>query len=180
MDSFESLIATILEENGFWVQSSVKLNITPFLRKFIGPTDPRPEIDIVAYKGGTNELWLVECKSYLDSGGVSISAFNGKNPKFEKKFKLFTNEKYFNGICKELINQLIVKDKIRQKPKIRRLLAAGHIAKKSQKKLKEYFIKKDWELWDEEKLKKFLTALSTKGYDNSIATMVVKLLKSQQ
>jgi Holliday junction resolvase len=171
----------MLEEKGFWTQTSVKLKITPLIRKVTGRTDPRPEIDIVAYKGGTNELLLVECKSFLDSGGVNISAFNGKNPKFGKKFKLFTNEKYFMVIKKALVEQFCDEKKISRNPKVQRLLAAGHIAKESKEELKKLFNRrKDWELWSDDKLRQGLTNLAKKGYDNSIATMVVKLLKIQK
>jgi hypothetical protein len=94
MDSFENVIASLLEKNGFWTRTSVKVELTDEEKKHIGwKTSPRLEIDIVAYKGKTNELWLVECKSYLDSGGVGFSAFNGTNPRFAKKFKLFSKDK---------------------------------------------------------------------------------------
>ena len=76
MDSFESVIASLLERDGFWVRSSVKVELSKAEKRFIGrASSPRWELDLVAFKGKTNELWIVECKSFLDSRGVDIRAF---------------------------------------------------------------------------------------------------------
>ena len=50
------------------------------------------ELDIVAYSGRRNELLVVECKSYLDSFGVQIRAFDGTDEILAKRFKLFNDE----------------------------------------------------------------------------------------
>jgi hypothetical protein len=90
MDAFESLIASLLEREGFWVRSGVKVELTKEEKRIIGrPSSPRWELDLVAYKGGINELRVVECKSYLDSRGVSIQAVDGSDDRYASRFKLF-------------------------------------------------------------------------------------------
>ncbi|HEY0160965.1 MAG TPA: helix-turn-helix domain-containing protein [Thermoanaerobaculia bacterium] len=57
MDAFEQLVATVLDRNGYWVRTSVKVALTPEEKREIGrPSSPRWELDVVAYCGLTNEL----------------------------------------------------------------------------------------------------------------------------
>jgi len=66
MDAFESVIALLLRQEGYWVIPSFKVEITREEKRKIGrPSSPRWEIDLVAYQGATNEVLAVECKSYL-------------------------------------------------------------------------------------------------------------------
>jgi len=59
MDSFEALIESLLEREGFWVRSSFKVNLTKADKRAISrPSCPRWEIDLVAYKSESNELRL--------------------------------------------------------------------------------------------------------------------------
>jgi len=49
MDSFEQLISEILWMEGFWVQTSLKVNLTKAEKRQIGrPSSPRWELDVVA------------------------------------------------------------------------------------------------------------------------------------
>lgn len=71
MDAFEQLAAELLFANGWWVQTSVKVELTKEEKKQVGrQSSPRWELDVVAYKGATNEILVIECKSFLDSRGV--------------------------------------------------------------------------------------------------------------
>jgi hypothetical protein len=73
MDSFESLIALLLRRDGWWTTTSFKVEITKPEKREIGThSAPRWEIDVLAYKGSTNEILAVECKSFLDSTGVTF------------------------------------------------------------------------------------------------------------
>jgi hypothetical protein len=66
MDAFENLIAMLLRRDGYWTTTSVKVELTKDEKKSINrPSNPRWEIDVVAYKGATNQILAVECKSYL-------------------------------------------------------------------------------------------------------------------
>lgn len=78
MDDFEQLVSEILWMEGYWVRSSVKVELTKEEKRAINRhSSPRWEIDVVGYKAGENLLRVVECKSYLDSMGVRASAFDG-------------------------------------------------------------------------------------------------------
>ena len=82
MDAFEQLVSEILWMEGYWVRTSVKVKLTPAEQRQIDrPSSPRWELDIVAYSGRDNLLKIIECKSYLDSRGVKLHAFDGSNDK---------------------------------------------------------------------------------------------------
>ena len=71
MDAFESIVKTIFESERYWVHSSYKVYLTKEEKREIDkPSSPRREIDLLAYRGSTNEILAVECKSFLDSPGV--------------------------------------------------------------------------------------------------------------
>jgi hypothetical protein len=77
MDAFEQLVSEILWMEGYWVRTSVKVELTKDEKRKIGrPSSPRWELDIVAYSGRDNLLKIIECKSYLDSRGVALRAFD--------------------------------------------------------------------------------------------------------
>ena len=67
MNAFEDIVKLYLEEEGYWVRQSVKVNkITrEDKRKLNNYSMPTPEIDIVAYKAKENELLLVEVSLFL-------------------------------------------------------------------------------------------------------------------
>ena len=94
MDAFEQVVSEILWAKGYWTRRSFKVSLTKGEKIGIGkPTTPRWGIDVVAYRPKDNELLAVECKSYLDSRGVTLSSFDGSNPKLAKRYKLFCDEK---------------------------------------------------------------------------------------
>ncbi len=66
MDAFESIIATILECDGWWVHRSFKVELTKAEKRKAGrPSMPRHELDILAYKAKKNELRVIECTKSL-------------------------------------------------------------------------------------------------------------------
>ena len=80
MDAFETVVASILQRQGYWTLTSVKVELTKAEKVKIGRhSSPRWELDVVAYRGKGNEVLAVECKSFLDSPGVECSAFDGSN-----------------------------------------------------------------------------------------------------
>ena len=94
MDAFEQLVSEILWMEGYWVRTSVKVELTKDEKRQIGrPSSPRWELDIVAYNGRDNLLKIIECKSYLDSRGVALRAFDGSDDKSAERFKLFADER---------------------------------------------------------------------------------------
>lgn len=178
MDAFEQVVASLLERDGFWVRSSVKVALTKEEKRTIGRhSSPRWELDLVAYKGMTNELWIVECKSYLDSGGVAISAFDGSNAKFANRFKLFNGDVLFETVSRRLTAQLVGSGACATNPSVKLVLAAGRIASDIHRdKLRLHFERRGWLLWDESEIHRRLTLLSDESYDNAVASVVSKLL----
>jgi|SRR6266540_1575427 len=91
MDAFEQLVSEILWMDGYWVRTSVKVELTKEEKRLIGrPSSPRWELDIVAYNGRDNLLRVVECKSYLDSLGVQAKGFDAASDN-SARYKLFND-----------------------------------------------------------------------------------------
>jgi hypothetical protein len=108
MDSFEHVIAAIFQRRGYWTQTSVKVELTAEEKQAIGrPSSPRWEIDVVGYRGAANEVMALECKSFLDSPGVSVSTFEGKNATDERKYKLFFDDALRKVVLERLVRQLV-------------------------------------------------------------------------
>ncbi|MDZ4685394.1 MAG: hypothetical protein SH850_10055 [Planctomycetaceae bacterium] len=178
MDAFEQVIASLLEREGFWVRSCVKVELTKLEKRKIGRhSSPRWELDLVAYHGGTNELRIVECKSYLDSGGVSMAAFDGTNATFANRIKLFNDDILRRVVFTRLRRQLVNSLACAPKPKMTLMLAAGRIASDSHREnLKKRFDDEGWILWDEEKIRTKLRALAEESYENAVASVAAKIL----
>jgi hypothetical protein len=176
LDSFESLIATILRSQGYWVHSSFKVELSKQEKVEIGiPSSPRWELDLVAYKGGPNEIRVVECKSYLNSQGVLFSAF-AEGAKFAERYKLFTKEKIRSTVLNRLGKQLEECGLCRPSPQITLCLAAGNIASdKDRAALQKHFAEKDWLLFDEDWIHEHLEKLGNSAYENDIGVIVAKL-----
>jgi hypothetical protein len=176
MDSFETVVATILERDGFWVRTSLKVELTKEEKREIGrPSSPRWEIDVVGYRAGDNRLRVVECKSYLDSGGVNISAFDPTS-KFSGRFKLFNEPITRDVVFRRLDAQLVDSKAIRPNPRIELCLAAGKIVNGNTDPIRQHFQLKGWLLFDPEWLRQQLLHIAADGYDNAVAAVTAKLL----
>lgn len=178
MDAFEQLVSEILWMEGYWVRTSVKVELTKEEKRLIGlPSAPRWEIDIVAYNGRENLLRIVECKSYFDSTGVRASAFDGSNSKHAKRYKLFNNAKLRRVVFSRLSLQLAKSGACRAAPKIKLSLAAGKVRNDSDRAaIRAHFEKQGWELWDEPWLRERLKRMAQQGYENQVSAVVAKLL----
>lgn len=179
MDAFEQLISEILWMEGYWVRTSVKVHLTPIEKREINrPTAPRWELDIVAYSGQKNLLKIVECKSYLDSRGVMLKAFDGTSPKDGQRYKLFSEDDNLrNVIFRGLRQQLFNVGACREDTEIQLCLACGRIASnKDRIGLHEHFARRGWELLDEFWIKERLNRMADLGYENQVSAVVSKLL----
>jgi len=178
VDAFEQVVAEILWRKGYWVRTSVKVELTKQEKRAINlPSAPRWELDVVAYKGADNSLLAVECKSYLDSPGVKLNAFDGSNEKAATRFKLFNSPKLRDVVFNRLQLQLAGAGFCPPKPRVRLCLACGRIASKVDRDgLRTHFAAKDWELWDEAWLQESLKEMSGGGYENQVSAVVSKLL----
>jgi hypothetical protein len=176
LDSFESIIKTIFEKKGYWVKTSFKVNLTKEEKRKIGrPSSPRWELDVVAYKGGSDTLLVIECKSYLDSPGVKVEGL--KNGKYKERYKLFNEEILREVVFARLITQLVESGSCRKSTKLKLCLAAGKVAtNKDREEISEYFKSKGWEFYSEEWINNELIKLSKSGYENDVAIVTTKLL----
>ena len=178
MDAFESLVSEILWREGYWVRSSLKVELTKEEKAAIGrPTAPRWELDLVGYRGQWNELLVVECKSYLDSPGVQFSAFNGSNYKLASRYKLFNEKRLWKIVQQRLCQQLAESGLIQARPRVSLALVCGKIIGETDRRLlQRHFKKNGWLLWDERWLRVKLGEMSRGGYENSPVAVVAKLL----
>ena len=176
MDAFESVVAMLLRREGYWVMPSVKVELSLEEKRSIGRHSwPRWEIDLVEYKGSTNQLLAIECKSYLDSDGVIFrkSTFN-----IPGRYKLFTESKLRSVVLDRMAKQLFESGACASKPKITLCLATGKIAKRTDRGgLKQHFQDNGWLLFDDEWVRERLGNTANAGYENEVAYVVAKLLR---
>ena len=173
MDAFESLIAMLLRHQGYWTTPSFKVELTKAEKRRIDrSTTPRWELDLIAYKGSTNEVLAVECKSFLDSTGV---VFRNGTFEPETRYKLFTDAKLRQVVLRRLGKQLQETGACAGSPRITLCMAVGKIASKSIG-IDKHFKLKGWHLFDVKWIQEALTAASTRGYENDIAFVVSKIL----
>ena len=178
MDAFEQVVSEILWMEGFWVRTSLKVDLTKEEKVRIGrPSSPRWELDIVGYSGRNNTLRVVECKSYLDSRGVALRAFDGTDAKFAERFKLFSDDNLRCVVFERLRKQLAECGACAPDAAVKLCLACGRIATNADREgLHKHFSEKGWELWDEKWLKEKLQLMSERGYENQVSAVVAKLL----
>jgi len=178
MNAFEQLVSEILWMEGYWVRTSVKVNLTKEEKVQIGrPSSPRWELDIVAYSGRNNALCVVECKSYLDSRGVTLRAVNGTDAKSAERFKLFNDERLRSVVFGRLRQQFADSGACAASAAAKLCLACGRIATHADREgLHKHFEDNSWDLWDESWLQQKLKVMSERGYENQISSVVAKLL----
>ena len=175
MDAFENLVAMLLKRDGYWTSIGVKVELTKAEKRKVGrPSSPRWEIDVVAYKGSTNELLAVECKSFLDSRGVQ---FHGGGFEPPERYKLFTDSRLQKTVLGRLRKQLVASGACRRAPKVTLALAAGKIASNTPvDELRAQFAKRGWRLIDPDWIYERLKTASASGYENDMACVVSKLI----
>jgi hypothetical protein len=175
MDAFESVVAMLLQREGYWTAASVKVTLTKEEKRRVGRhSSPRWEIDLVAYKGSTNQLLAVECKSFLDSVGVVFRSGKFDAP---KRYKLFTKPELRQVVLNRLVAELQQSGACAPSPAVQLCLAAGKIAGKSDLEgMRTHFSVNGWRLFDEDWFQKGLSATAQAGYENDVAFVVAKIL----
>lgn len=178
MDAFENVVSEILWRDGYWVQNAVKVELTREEKVEIGrPTIPRPELDVVGYRGKRKELLVVECKSYLDSRGITYNGVAGRNSRGASRYKLFNDETLQRVVFNRLSRQMYEAELVTKNPNIRLALVCGKIAtERDRLLLRDHFEERDWLLWDQVWLREKLSLMSKGGYENSAVAVVSKLL----
>jgi hypothetical protein len=175
MDAFEEIVAGLFRRNGFWTWQGYKVKLTPEDKRAIGkPSMPRPEIDVLAYRPSENQLLWIECKSYLDSLGVTIDGFNISDGA-PSRFKVFTSKQYRDVVSFNLIEQLSKSGLILPYPQLKYCLVAGKVHERSRAALVAHFQQNGWLLYDEVWIRERLAELSGLGYEDDVAIIVAKL-----
>jgi hypothetical protein len=182
MDAFESLISALLERDGYWVKQCFKVELTKEEKRKIGrPSSPRWEIDLIAYKASENNILAIECKSYIDSYGVRFSAFGGGKPPSQDRMKLFNDRNLRNVVFSRLAKQLEEAGLCAPNPSVQLCFAAGNIIREEDRaKIAALFKKEGWIFWDPKWIRSRLEELSGAGYEDSVATIVSKLIFRNQ
>ncbi len=179
MDAFETLVTGILQRRErLWTWQNYKIDLTREDKLRLGkPSHPRIDVDVVAYQPIENRVLWVECKSYLDSSGVSMNAFTPANGQHADRFKVFTDQTYRVVASAALVRQLVAERMVRPDPVIEFWLVAGRIAPMSADKLREHFMNNGWKLRDRPWIEASLRELARMAYDDDVVMMVAKLLK---
>lgn len=175
MDAFEAVIALLLRAQGYWTCTSFKVELTKAEKRAIGRHSvPRWEIDIVAYKGATNELLAVECKSYLDSPGVT---FDGTALVPASRYKLFTEKRTRDVVLSRMASQLAASGACAANPKVGLALAAGKLRHpKREADLAAYFATNGWQLYGPGRIAELLHQCVDARYENDVAFVTAKIL----
>lgn len=177
MDYFESIVKTLLEEDGFWTRQSFKVNVTKEEKRQIGKHSiPRPEIDLIAFKPASKEILAIEVKSFLDSPGVKLPDLQERHSIPEGRYKLFTCANYRDIVFNRLNLDLLKAGLIDSPHTIRLGLAAGKTYQKSESSIREYLNSQNMFFWGPSEIKKRIQALATKDYENDPTVIAAKIL----
>lgn len=177
MDYFEGIIKTLLEQDGYWVRQSFKVNLTKQEKRDIGKHSmPRPEIDLLAFKPHGNHIIVLEAKSYLDSPGVRVNDLKQRYETPEGRYKLFTCNNYREIVLDRLKKDLMEIGMVTNEISISLGLAAGNVYQSKSTEIKELFVEKGWLFWSPEDIKEKVYELASKGYENEPAIITAKIL----
>lgn len=176
MDAFEQLAADIFWNEGYWVRTGVKVELTREEKIRIGRhSSPRWEIDLVAYHAGRGELLALECKSYLDSGGVHAAHFESGS-RYAHRYKLFHDPVLRETVLERLKLQCVERGLCPTDAVVRLGLIHGHATKHNAPRLADIFRRNEWLLFGPEWLRGHLGRMSAGSYENNTAAVVAKLL----
>lgn len=181
MNAFEEIVAMLLHRQGYWAQTSYKVELTRQDKRRMGlPSSPRWEIDVLAYRPVGNRVLAVECKSLLNSSGVNFPAFSGQTQKRKDRYKLFTQPKIRKVVLARLAAQLHERKLARPNPKVRLCLAAGHIRKGDEQLIREHCDRNGWLLFAPGWFAEQFGTLAGSDYENDVATVAAKLAARAQ
>jgi len=186
MDSFESIICTLLEADHYWVRRAFKVGVTREEKRQVGKHSiPRPEIDLLALSFSRNEVIAFEVKSFLDSPGVKLADLNKVHDVQKGMYKLFTSRNYREVVLARLKQDLIDQGMANSKTTVTLGLAAGKVyQKKSEPPMTQSELirglleKNDFVFWSPEDIKTRIKNLAApkSGYENDPAIMTAKIL----
>ena len=177
MDAFEQVVSGIFFRDGYWVSQGFKVELTAEEKKAIGrPSTPRWEIDLLGFKGATGELLVIECKSYLDSGGVAANDLIAPTGE-TSRYKLFTDATLRKVVLNRLALQLHDTGLIPPGVTPKLALVVGKMKSPGDlTRLREHFQAQGWSLYDRDWLVGKLKQTADESYFDSVAHVVSKLL----
>ena len=176
MDAFEQVVAEILWNKGYWVRTSVKVELTPEEKKLVGrPTAPRWELDVVGYRAFDNQLMVLECKSFLNSPGVSWDQVFGVVP--STRYKLFREPVLRETVLNRLCKQFEGKGMCASNVSAQLGMAAGNVYRNEEDRFVKSFDQEDWAFFGPKWLKQELEILAKGRYENQLSSVVAKLLR---
>ena len=177
MDHFESIIATLLEADGYWVRRSFKVNVTKEEKREIGKHSiPRPEIDLLALNFAKNEVLALEAKSFLDSPGVNLTELQEVHEVSGGRYKLFTSERYRSIVFGRLLKDLAAQGMADSETKITLGLAAGKVYRQQAEALRAHMDKNNLFYWSPDDIKERVISLASMGYENDPTIITAKIL----
>jgi len=178
MDAFESLMATLLEREGYWVRNSFKVELTKGEKRAIErPSSPRWELDLVAYNARDNVILAVECKSYFDSPGMNMKHFGSQKTVFTNRMKLFNGKKLKRIVLARMKKQMLKEGLCNESSEVQLCLATGKMSSDIEReKVNELFIKRGWKLYDDVWIAEKVKAFASLGYENDVAAVVAKII----
>ena len=177
MDHFENIAKILLENEGYWVRSSVKVNLTKEEKaRTEKPTIPRPEIDLLAYRPGDSEIVAIEVKSFFDSSGVALASLTEEHDVATGKYKLLTSESYRNIVIHRLQKDLVFKKYLDKSLPVRLGLIAGNVKNGDEDAISQFAKKKGWFYWSPINVKERVVQLAAEGYENEAIYIAAKIL----
>ncbi len=206
MEAFESLCERVLREAGYWVIPGIYIELDrktkesldeEIAAKYAGrpifKNFPRTQLDLVAYKPARHELLIIECKSYLDSKGVSVKDFPFSSRRVTaapndqkavagfKRYKLFQHPEYLDAVSKQLIKNLTALSMLNPGcvPRTKLVLFSGKVADKSTIPIRKQFAIHGLKFVSPQVIIRGLIRLRKLGYHNDPIVMTAKLLLSQ-
>ena len=179
MDAFETLIARLLDREGNWTRVGFKVELTKEEKRAIGRhSSPRWELDVIAFRTKPQRLLVVECKSYLDSRGVTFESFRPHADPKQDRFKLFNEPKTREVVFDRLRRQLAEKGLVSEDCPVSLGLAVGKFATEKDRVLvAEHFGEQAWALFEPTWVKDGLEHMAKGGYDNDPAVIAAKVLR---
>jgi hypothetical protein len=178
MISFEYVAALLLEDEGYWTRTRVKVLLSKQEKRDLGnPSMPRPEVDVIAFKPKTNEVRLVECKSYLDSGGVSVKHLT-LGSKDANRLKFFNNRPLRELVERRVLEKLAETGSLGEsQPRILWELFAGRLKRGEEEIVERMLLEGGWLLRRPGQIADALRQFAERGYEDEVATVVTKLLE---
>lgn len=179
MDYFESIAKTLLEDDGYWVRQSFKVDLTTEQKRQIAAEKwsiPRPEIDLLAFKASLNEVIVFEVKSYFDSGGTKLKELAEQHDIPQGRYKLFTCLNYQHIVLKQLRADLLASGLIDVETKLKLGLIIGNVRKSDLDGIKALCEQNKWVFWAPDEIRDRVAKLANKGYENEPAVITAKIL----